>query len=396
MSVAGQEVHIKKRMLRVGSVVLVSLLLLFLSYSGHAFGEEEKPGDTVQKPAVSAESAVVIDHRTGRILYSKGMHQKGFIASTTKIMTAIIAIEEGRLNEVVTVSERAASTGGSSIWLEAGERKTLEELLYGLMLRSGNDAAIAIAEHIGGTVEEFVALMNEKACEIGATNTVFKNPHGLHHEQHYSTAYDLSLIASYAMENETFRHIVGAPRAIISWPEHEWDRILHNQNRLLRLYEGADGIKTGWTTPAGRCFAGSASREGQRLITVVLNAPDMWEDVQLLLDYGFTAYKEEILIAAGQIIKMVQVEKGVQQQGTATADSNFYYPLAADELSDVRYKFHLREPYRAPLKEGQKIGTLEIQFQDEIIGSVDLVAGEGVRRAPFYRSLLELWEKVMN
>ncbi|NLZ28679.1 MAG: D-alanyl-D-alanine carboxypeptidase, partial [Firmicutes bacterium] len=247
-----------------------------------------------------------------------------------------------------------------------------------------------------GSVEEFVTLMNEKAREIGAEKTHFENPHGLHHKKHRSTAYDLALISSYAMKNEIFRRIVVAPRAIITWPEHEWDRILHNQNRLLQLYEGADGIKTGWTTPAGRCFAGSAFHEGQRLIVVVLDAPDMWEDASLLLDYGFTAYKVELLIAAGQIIKTVQVDKGLQEQAAVAAGSSFYYPLAADELSDVRYRFCLQEPYRAPLKEGKKIGTLEIVFHDKIIGSVDLVAGEGIRRAPFYRPLLELWEKVMN
>ncbi|NLI70790.1 MAG: D-alanyl-D-alanine carboxypeptidase [Firmicutes bacterium] len=385
----------KKRMAGRSGVILILLFLMF-SLSGVATGQENDVGETMQKPAVSAASAVVMDHRTGRILYSKGMNQQRYIASTTKIMTAIIAIEKGRLKEVVVVSERAASTGGSSIWLESGEKKTLEELLYGLMLRSGNDAAIAIAEHIGGSVEEFVALMNEKAREIGAEKTFFENPHGLHHKKHRSTAYDLALISSYAMKNEIFRRIVVAPRAIITWPEHEWDRILHNQNRLLQLYDGADGVKTGWTTPAGRCFVGSAFREGQRLIVVVLDAPDMWEDASLLLDYGFAAYKVELLIAAGQVIKTVQVDKGLQEQAAVAAGASFYYPLAAGELPEVRYRFCLEEPYRAPLKKGKKIGTLEIMFHDKIIGSVDLVAGEGVSRAPFYRPLLELWEKVMH
>lgn len=386
---------IKQKILTVRKITLILLLVLFsFLNTGYVAGQTEENGEEtapLQEPEVSAEAALTMDLETGRILMSQNSNRRKYIASTTKIMTAVIALENGRLSDVVTVSEGAASTGGSSVWLDAGEKKTLEELLYGLMLRSGNDAAIAIAEHIGRTVEEFAVMMTEKAHEIGAKNTVFKNPHGLHHEEHISTAYDLALIAAYALENETFRRIIAAPRAIISWPGHEWDRILHNQNRLLRFYEGADGVKTGWTTPAGRCFVGSATREGRQVITVVLNAPDLWDDTQKLLDYGFNAYTKEKLLSAGQVVKSIDLERARQEHGKVAVKEDFWYPLKPGEQASVRYRFRLEEPYRAPLSEGEKLGDLEVWVNDEQIGLVDLVAAEDIRRQPFYQPLLDLF-----
>ena len=333
-----------------------------------------------------------MDRETGRVLWARNIHQRRYIASTTKIMTALVAIEKGDLDDVVQVSEKAAAVEGSSVYLEAREKKTLEELLYGLILRSGNDAALAIAEHVGGSAENFYRMMTKKARDIGAENTFFKNPHGLHHEHHYSTAYDLALIAAHALENETFQNIVSTPRAIISWPGQEWDRVLHNQNKLLQFYNGADGVKTGWTSPAGRCFVGSATRNGQQLVVVVLNAPQMWEDAEKLLDYGFAVYRHRDLLTDGQELTMVEVEKGLQEQCKVEAGADFSYPLSEDEVGQVKYKFFLHETYPAPIFSGEKLGRVEMKLNREKIGMVDLVAGEDVGRRPFYQPLLEWWQ----
>jgi len=195
----------------------------------------------------------------GRILYARNPYLPRPMASITKVMTAVLALEIGRLDNSVAVSPRAAQTGGSSVWLEEGETKTLEELLYALMLRSGNDAAVAIVEHLAGDEKTFAGIMTRRARELGAKNTVFQNSHGLHHPEHYTTAYDYSLITAYAMSISKFREIVGTAHTIISWPGHPWDRHLYNQNKLLEIYAGAEGVKTGWTTLAGRCFVGVAT-----------------------------------------------------------------------------------------------------------------------------------------
>ena len=217
--------------------------------------------------------------------------------STTKIMTAVIALEKGKLNDKIITSPRAANTGGSSIWLEEGEVKNMEELLLGLMLRSGNDAAVAIAEHISGSVEDFAALMTQRAAELGALNTSFCNPHGLHHPEHYSTPYDMALISAHAMGIKEFRRIVSTASAVISWPEQPWDRVYIIKQTLTSYKEPKESNRL--TTPAGRCFVGAAARDGRRLISVVLNAPQMWEDTQILLDYGFVEFQHKCFLKKG-------------------------------------------------------------------------------------------------
>ncbi len=244
-------------------------------------------------PSIFAKSAIVIDQETGRVLYEKNSHEKLPMASTTKIMTLLVALEKGNLKDIVTVSKRAASVGGSSIWLSPGEKIDMESLLYGLMLNSGNDAATAIAEHIGGSVENFAKIMNEKAKEIGAYDTHFVTPSGLDIgiDDHYTTAYDLALITRYAFRYPKFAEIVSTKEKTIPWEGKEWDRYLRNKNKLLWIYEGADGVKTGFTNKAGRCLVSSATREGRRFIAVVLNSPPMWEDSIKILDYAFSKYK---------------------------------------------------------------------------------------------------------
>lgn len=312
----------------------VLLVTLFFSICSATGAEETGQGKT-EGPGITAEAAVLLDWNSGRVLYARNPHLSRPMASTTKIMTAIVALERGQLDDEVITSPGAAGTGGSSIWLEAGERKTLEELLFGLMLRSGNDAAVAIAEHISGSVEEFARLMTQRARELGARNTSFCNPHGLHHPAHYTTAYDLALIAAHGMGLTEFRRIIATSNTVISWPGHPWDRCLYNQNKLFTLYPGAEGIKTGWTTPAGRCFVGAAIHGGRRLVTVVLNAPQQWEDTTALLDYGFNEFQYHCLVEEGQYLKSVAVMDGVGDKVEAVAAQSFYYPLKTSGVKNT-------------------------------------------------------------
>ena len=373
---------------RCSRLIAFAILFLFTFWAAPSAEPAEHPANPVEE--ITARAAVLMDRDTNRVLWEKEAHFCMPMASTTKVMTAILALEHGREGDVVKVSKRAAEADGSSIWLEEGEEKTLEELLYGLMLRSGNDAAVAIAEHIAGSVEKFVLLMNEKAAAIGALNTNFCNPHGLPHYGHYTTAYDLALISAYALRNPRFCEIIKTPERTISWPGREWDRIMLNQNRLLELYPGGDGVKTGWTKIAGRCFVGSATREGWQLVAVVLNASQMWEDAMGLLDYGFTEYEQEKIIYQGQVLRSAEVLKG-ERRVDVVASGDFYYPLKPGERGAVRFRFQMNEPYTAPLAAGRNLGRLELYLGEDLLGAVELAAGHAVPRQPLGHYLSELW-----
>lgn len=236
---------------------------------------------------LSARAAVLIDGKSGKVLFEKNKDERLPMASTTKIMTGLLACESKKMKKVVTVSPVASGTEGSSLWLEPGEKQTLENLTYGLMLRSGNDAAVAIAEYLGGSTEAFALMMNERAKKIGVQNTGFQNPNGLDAEGHFTTAYDLALISREAMKNKKFRKIVSTKSKTIPWESSEWDRSLTNHNKMLWRYEGCNGIKTGFTKKSGRCLVTSAKRGKTELICVTLNAPDDWNDHTKMLDYGF-------------------------------------------------------------------------------------------------------------
>ncbi len=368
---------LKKRLLIITILITLSLFLL----NGVAAAQNNF--------SISAEAAVLLDWNSGRILYARNAHLPRPMASITKVMTAALALEAGNLNDVVVASPRAAATGGSSIWLEEGEEKTLEELLYGLMLRSGNDAAVAIAEHIAGNESSFAESMTRRAQELGARNTSFRNPHGLHHEEHYTTAYDYARIAAHAMGISKFKEIIATEHTIISWPGHPWERHLYNQNKLLELYPGAEGIKTGWTTPAGRCFVGAATRERRRLIVVLLNAPSMWEDTVALLDYGYSSFSYKPLIYEGQRLKTVPVLNSTQDRVPVIAAQSFLFPMQEGEEDKVSYRFITSDPLHAPLNAGERIGELEINFEHELVGVIELLAAEDVKK-------ITLWQRFIR
>lgn len=266
---------------RLMASVSLMVIILFLTL----------PAQGQAKIAVSARNAILMDQKTGEILFEKNADEKRPIASITKIMTAIIAIESGRLKEKATASRKAVYTEGSSIYLEQGEKMSIKDLVYGLMLRSGNDAAVAISEHIGGSEEGFVYLMNEKASWLGMTNTHFTNPHGLHEKGHYSSAHDMAILMKYAMDNSMFKKVTGAKVYKADERSYAWG----NKNKLLtKYYDACVGGKTGYTKVAGRTLVSAASKNGVNLIAVTLQAPDDWNDHMEMYEKGFKEQKATI------------------------------------------------------------------------------------------------------
>ncbi|WP_236838488.1 D-alanyl-D-alanine carboxypeptidase family protein [Caldalkalibacillus salinus] len=310
-------------------MILLSCILLFTA----------QPHIEANKPfEVSGHAAILMDVESGRILYEKNIDEQMRIASITKIMTAIIAIEQGVLDDKVETTSNAYKVEGSSIYLKLGEKLTLEEMLYGLMLRSGNDAAVAIAEHIGGSVEGFAFLMNQKAAELGMSRSVFNNPHGLDsHEEHYSTARDMALLTAYAMKNETFSEIVKSKHASASLEGESWNRSWRNKNKLLRMYPYADGVKTGYTQRAGRTLVSSATKDGHRLVAVTLNASDDWNDHMRMFEYGFEVYDSVPLAIKGEEIEHREL---AQHKGTFKVMNDLYYPLSESEDYRKRIAIH--------------------------------------------------------
>jgi D-alanyl-D-alanine carboxypeptidase (penicillin-binding protein 5/6) len=330
---------------------------------------------TYAEPDVTtcAKAAVVMDVKTGRVLFSKNPDIKLAMASTTKIMTTLVAIESGKLNEKVKVSKKAAHTEGSSIYLKEGEVITVEELLFGIMLRSGNDASMAVAEHIGGSIEGFADMMNKKAKDIGALNTHFANPHGLDDPQHYTTAYDLALITSYALRNTKFAEIVKTKRKTISGPpDVEWDRSMMNKNKMLWQFEGGDGVKTGFTSKAGRCLVSSATRDNWQLCSVVLNCGPMWEESATILNYAFRNYTKQKVVDSEEIYQQLKVISGKKDLVEIKPTIDYYMPISQEEINRLVFIPALKFNNRAPIYKGSKAGELKIYLGNEYISSVDL------------------------
>lgn len=342
--------------------LLVTLLLLPFIQVAEAQG-------TIPGPSTHAQSAALIDVTSGRILYSKDGDKELRIASLTKIMTAIVAIEQGKLDDKVKVSSTAFAKEGSSLYLKLGEEMTLENMLYGLMLRSGNDAASAIAEHVGGSEEGFVLLMNQKAEEIGLKHSHFMNPHGLDADGHYSTANDLARLTAYALHNPVFKRIVATEDKSAPNPNESWEYSWHNKNKMLRLYEGADGVKTGYTKKAFRCLVSSATRNGQQLAAVTLNDGDDWNDHARMLDFGFENFP---------LVEIAQKEQPVANMDVITG-RGFTYPLAESEKSGITKKLVLTTNSSETRSEEDEeqldpsfglAGRIDLELKGEFIGSI--------------------------
>ncbi len=326
----------------------------------------------------SAKACIVVEATSGRVLAGTNKDDKLPMASTTKIMTALLAVEQGNMEDVVEISPNASGIEGSSIWLSAGEKLKLKDLLYGLMLSSGNDAALAIAEHIGGSIDEFIVMMNKRAAQMGLKNTNFMNPNGLPSNDHYTTAYDLAMISATAIQNPIFREIVSTKYQTIPWEAGDYDRVLKNKNKLLWTYEDANGIKTGYTKQAGKCLVASAMKNGMQLVSVVLNDGDMWDDSINLLDYGFENYEMCSIIEVGEELGSIPVSDGLKESINIFAANDFKYPMKKGE--QFNKKVVLEQGLKAPVKSADKVGYIEIFVSNESVGYQDVYAGEDVER----------------
>lgn len=320
--------------------------------------------------AVSAERAIVVDGQTGRVLFEKNADEQSLIASTTKIMTALVICEQCNVLDRMEIPKEAVGIEGSSMYLKEGEILTLQELLYGLMLQSGNDAAVALAIYCGGTVEDFAQLMNDKAHRLGLEDTHFVNPHGLDAPDHYSTARDLAKLATYAMKNPIFARTVSTKTVKIG------ERYLRNHNKLLWQLDGSDGVKTGFTKAAGRILVSSAVRQGRRLIAVTINAPDDWNDHKAFIEQGFSDYTPQKLIQSGDCLGYLEIAGGQAGCVSIVAAEDFSFAMQNSE----QWFIQLPEPgfVYAPVAVGQHAGYAHIFIGDTAVGKVALYYGETI------------------
>lgn len=328
-------------------------------------------------PSVSAKSAVLIEAETGRVLYQKNAFVRLPMASTTKIMTALVAIGSGNIDRVVTIPPEATGIEGSSVYLYPDEKLTLRQLIYALLLESANDAATAIAIEVAGSVEDFAVLMNRKAAELGLTATHFMNPHGLDHEAHYTTAFDLARIAAVALAEPVFRDICSTTRKTIPLKGDEGTRVLVNHNKMLTQYEGAIGVKTGFTKKSGRCLVSAAERDGLTLVAVTLCAPDDWADHAAMLDFGFARYERESFADTGSLSLELPVVGGTS--GTvAVQNTEALSALLSREHGTVTRRVEASRFLYAPVARGQIVGRVVYECDGVEIASSPLVAASEV------------------
>ena len=309
----------------------------------------------------SARSAILMDIDSNRILYEENINEVRSVASISKIMTALLAIESGKLDEVVVVGNEIEKSYGSGIYIKVGEKLTLRDLVYGLMLRSGNDAALAIAKYVGGTVEDFVKRMNEKANEIGMNNTTFNNPSGLDQDKgNYSTAYDMAILTSYAMKNEEYKKITGTKKYTLKTNMNTYSWI--NKNKLLSIYKYTTGGKTGFTEIAKRTLVSTASKDNTNLVVVTLNDGNDWQDHQNLFEYGFSNYSNLKILEKGNI---TIYNDDYYEDYKLYVKNDFSYLMGANEKDNLIFKYELEK--NRNIKKDDKIGVLKIYLGDKKI-----------------------------
>ena len=356
------------------------------------------PSTVLASPKINSPSAILINSKSGQVLYEKKVHDKHYPASITKVMTAILLLEEGNLEKVVTIGDDVPfliERGSSQIYLIPGEQLTREQLLYALLVDSANDAAVAIAQDIAGSVEKFVQEMNEKAKELGTLNTNFVTPHGLHDDNHYTTAYDMALIACEAMKNPIFRQVVKTERYIIPATNKQDTRYLYLGNRLVRnttyrnyKYDGANGVKTGYTSKAGNTLIASASRNDLDLITVVLNANgnEVYEDTISLLDYGFDTFQNKIAVKKGDTIEEIHLENADQPLPLIAKDT-LEYCIDRNSNQEITWDIKLMDELSPPIEKGDSLGTMVFSLNGVEIDSIELIAGRAIESTNAFKNL---------
>lgn len=396
-------------MKRISKILTVWLILAIMLLSSLCVYAENKP-------EITSGAAILVDFKSGDVLFEKNADEKNYPASTTKIMTAILAIENLDYSEVLTASETAIDIDrdGSNMGILAGETFTAEQLLYGLMVHSANDAANVLAEAVGGTISDFVIMMNAKAKELGMTNTNFVNPHGYHHEDHYMSAKDLATLSMYAMKNEKFRVIVATPTYELS-PTEKYDEVRHlsSNNMLINpmkgrkyLYSPAKGIKTGHTGDAGYCLSSYAEKDGAAYICVTMKAPidendnHSFKDTINIFEYGFNNYKMKSISDVGEILATAPVRwaKGGKHAVLTTKTAlEVLLPVSFKE-EDLTTNIMLSEKVTAPVKQGDVLGSIEYIYNDKPLGIIDLVATEDIKRSfikmifgSFFDFIFSIW-----
>ena len=372
----------KKIIIRVLSIVLIFTV---------SFAE-------VSIPKIDTLAAIAIEPNSGRILYEKNGFYRRPMASTTKIMTIILALEEGNLEDIVTVSKRAAQVGGSSVDLKINDKIKLSELLYGLMLNSGNDAGIAIAEHIGGSVENFASMMNDKAIEIGAYNTSFTSPHGLDNPEHYSTAYDMAIITRYALKNPMISKIVKTIEYNMQFIDGK-SKQLRNTNPLLTAYDGATGVKTGYTGMAGKCLVSSAKRNGMEIISVTLGSQSSQiriRDSISILNYCFNNYQLMDLRDLYKEKIEIGLLKGKKDKVNGKYNGEFIVPIKKSEIKEVKIIKKFADNLFASINENESLGSVEFKMHEEKLGEIEIVSTETIKRLDFKDYYLRIFKEFFN
>ena len=340
--------------------------------------------------AVEARACILIERKSGRVLYEMNADELLPMASTTKIMTALLTLERCDLSEIVTASKNASAMPGTSIYLGEGEQLTVYQMLQGLLLRSGNDCAVALAEHMSGSVKEFAYLMNERAKALDA-RAHFVNPEGLDIAGHLTSARGLALIANEAMDFPLFRTLVQTERETLPWANNRYERVLSNKNKLLKSYSGATGVKTGFTKKAGRCLVFSAEREGMELLGVLLNCANWFDAAAKLMDEAFDRYHMETVMQANEIIKQIPIPNGMKNKMDIIAQQSMSIPVAEGERISVVIKSE--EQLTAPLGMGQVVGCVEGLIDGEWIQSRPLVTREAVTERTWRNALMKIISK---
>ena len=381
--------NLKNRKLFVCSLIILSVIMLasflfsvILASKAKVFADGECP----------AKAMVVIEASTGRVLEEKNKDDRLAMASTTKIMTALVTCKNTEnFDEVVTIHDNAVGIEGTSMYLRKGEKLTVKELLFGLMLPSGNDAAMALAYHIGGGEEKFVEMMNAQASELGLKNTHFANPHGLDADGHYTSALDLALITAEGMKNDMFREIIATKNVRVAGSKENEPRLLSNKNRLLKTLDGCTGVKTGFTDNAGRCFVCSCNRDGMTLISVVLNCGPMFEESARLMNLCFEKFKMYGLLEPYAQGDSILVTNGDQEFVQTVTKHGFSYPLTDEEFQSVKIVRNQPEILDAPVVKEQKIGEIEIYLDKDLLFKENIYTMENVKSIKY---LDKIWEIV--
>lgn len=387
---------------KISFILIIVIILLFNSYCfaddkiEESMNKEtnrviETTSKITEVPKINSRAAVVIDRDTKEILYGKNENDKKLMASTTKIMTAMTVIQNTNLDNIVEISKKAAATGGSRLKLKAGDKISVKDLLYGLMLRSGNDAAVALAEYVGGNIEEFANLMNLNAESLGLNNTHFITPHGLDSEEHYTTAYELAIITDYALHNQVFSEIVNTKTITINI--NGQSRVINNTNELLGNLNGVYGVKTGFTNGAGRCLVTSIKRDNLDVICIVLGADtkkDRTRDSVRLIEYVFNNYKTISLDKKidqefknwNQInIKRINIDKGESNKLNLVIErESITYPIFKNTEDEIKIKIESNLSLKAPVKARTKIGLIKVLYREKVIKEIDIINTNEIRK----------------